>query len=40
MFGSFGSENSQFNFPHGVAVTKQGRVIVADTGNSRIQVYN
>jgi hypothetical protein len=39
MFGSLGSENSQFNFPHGVAVTKRGEIIVADTGNGRIQVY-
>jgi uncharacterized protein (TIGR03437 family) len=30
----------QFNSPHGVAVDPQDRVLVADTGNKRIQVFN
>ena len=40
MFGSFGSDSGQFKFPHGIAVTKEGRVMIADTGNGRIQVQN
>ena len=38
MFGSLGTKNVQFNSPHGVAVTKHGHLVIADTGNSRIQV--
>lgn len=38
MFGSFGSDSGQFNLPRGVAVTKEGQVMIADTGNGRIQV--
>lgn len=39
-WGSFGSGNSQFRDPMGVAVDRYGEVYVADTGNSRIQVFD
>ena len=38
MFGSRGEGNGQFNAPTGVAVDLIGNIIVADWGNSRIQV--
>ena len=38
MFGSLGSENGQFHFPRGIAVTNQDKIVIADTGNGRIQV--
>ena len=38
-FGSNGSEDGQFNAPNGVDVDEEGRVIVADSGNHRIQVF-
>ena len=38
-FGSFGSRYGQFNQPHGVDVDEEGRIIVADTLNHRIQVF-
>jgi len=37
-FGSAGEGNGQFGAPTGVAVDKQGNILVADWGNSRIQV--
>lgn len=37
-FGSHGEGNGQFNAPTGVAVDANGNIIVADWGNSRIQV--
>jgi DNA-binding beta-propeller fold protein YncE len=42
-FGSEGSGDGQFNRPEGVGVDRYsdtGLVYVADTGNSRIQVFN
>lgn len=37
-FGCSGEGNGQFNAPTGVAVDLNGNIIVADWGNSRIQV--
>uniref|UniRef100_A0A3Q4HGA4 RING-type E3 ubiquitin transferase n=1 Tax=Neolamprologus brichardi TaxID=32507 RepID=A0A3Q4HGA4_NEOBR len=39
-FGSHGEGNGQFNAPTGVAVDANGNIIVADWGNSRIQVFD
>lgn len=39
-FGSHGEGNGQFNAPTGVAVDSNGNIIVADWGNSRIQVLD
>jgi len=39
MFGSFGSEQGQFNVPAGVAVDGQSRIYVADLNNDRIQAF-
>lgn len=38
--GTRGTEASQFNTPHGIAVDANGNVYVADRGNSRIQVFS
>ena len=35
----FGSENGKFKSPKGVAVDRDGYIIVADSGNHRIQVF-
>jgi hypothetical protein len=37
-FGTNGEGNGQFNAPTGVAVDKHDNILVADWGNSRIQV--
>ena len=37
-FGTSGEGNGQFNAPTGVAVDSNDNIIVADWGNSRIQV--
>ena len=37
-FGSSGEGNGQFNAPTGIAVDAYDNIIVADWGNSRIQV--
>lgn len=37
-FGSPGSRDGHFQFPSGVAVTREGNIVVADTMNNRIQV--
>lgn len=39
-FGSFGEGPGQFRTPHGLAFDSQGRLFVADRGNSRIQVFD
>lgn len=36
--GSKGSEPGQFNEPEGIAIDKDGNIIVADAGNNRVQV--
>jgi DNA-binding beta-propeller fold protein YncE len=38
--GSFGTENSRFISPTGLAVDKCGNVWVADRGNDRVQVFD
>ncbi len=38
-WGTPGSGDGQFAEPGGVAVDPAGRVLVADTGNARIQVF-
>lgn len=37
--GSKGSEQGQFMYPAGLAVTRQGTVVVADRGNRRLQLW-
>ena len=39
-FGEFGVMEGQFTEPSGVAVNAQNDIIVADTNNHRIQVFN
>jgi len=39
-WGGKGSANGRFQNPRGIAVDKNGRVYVADTGNSRIQKFD
>ncbi|REK06728.1 MAG: hypothetical protein DWQ37_22015 [Planctomycetota bacterium] len=36
-WGTPGAEPGQFHLPHGIAVDRQGRVVVADRENSRLQ---
>jgi len=38
--GSESKEAGQFDDPHGIAMDSQGRVFVADRGNSRIQIFD
>jgi sugar lactone lactonase YvrE len=37
---SSGIGQSEFNFPKGVAIDNEGKIYVADTGNSRVQIFN
>ena len=39
-FGEFGILEGQFTEPSGVAVTEENEIIVADTNNHRIQVFD
>jgi sugar lactone lactonase YvrE len=39
-FGEPGSGPGQFNVPHAMAFDSQGRLFVADRGNSRIQIFD
>jgi len=38
-FGEWGLEDGQFRSPHSLAMDSQGRLFVADRGNSRIQIF-
>lgn len=38
-FGEFGYEDGQFRSPHSLTMDSQGRLFVADRGNSRIQIF-
>jgi len=41
MWGTFGTGGgSELNSPHGIAVDTQGRVLVADTNNGRVAVFD
>jgi DNA-binding beta-propeller fold protein YncE len=40
VWGSYGSEPGQLNGPHGVAIDSRGRLLVADAGNSRVQIFD
>jgi sugar lactone lactonase YvrE len=39
-WGSQGSEAGQFRIPHAIHIDRQGRVLVADRENDRIQVFD
>jgi tripartite motif-containing protein 2/3 len=39
-FGGQGSEEGRFSEPSGVAVDGEGDIVVADTNNNRVQVFN
>jgi DNA-binding beta-propeller fold protein YncE len=39
VFGSYGSHPGQFDGPQGVAFTPDGRLLVTDTGNRRVQLF-
>jgi hypothetical protein len=39
-FGNYGSFDGQLDTPHGVSFTPRGELLVADTGNARLQVFS
>ena len=39
-FGSLGADDGQFSNPYSVACNLRGEIVVADTGNYRIQVFD
>jgi sugar lactone lactonase YvrE len=39
-FGNYGSFDGQFDTPQGVSFTPRGDVLVADTGNGRLQLFS
>ena len=40
VFGGFGDDVGRLNHPHGVAIDSDDRIYVADSGNSRIQIFS
>ena len=39
LFGSEGNQPGQFKSPHGVCIANQGRIIIADSNNCRLQAF-
>ena len=39
-FGSFGSEDEQFNYPRGIGILTDNKIVVSDSNNHRIQIFN
>jgi peptidylamidoglycolate lyase len=39
-WGSHGAGPGEFDLPHGIAIDKRGRVLVADRSNARVQVFD
>ena len=39
-FGGFGDQIGKLNHPHGIAIDLDDRIYVADSGNSRIQIFS
>lgn len=39
-WGSHGSEPGQFRTPHAIALDSRGRIVVADRGNDRLQIFD
>src|SRR5579863_9955734 len=39
-FGIHGRENGQFRSPYGIATFHDGRIVVADSRNCRIQIFS
>ena len=39
-WGEPGTGTGQFNLPHGISITNDGRVLVADRENDRIQIFS
>src|SRR5262249_54956765 len=39
-FGGYGTENGKFNLPGGVAASPDGKILVSDTDNHRIQLFD
>jgi len=37
--GSPGSELGQLRYPYGLAITKEGNLVVVENGNNRVQVF-
>jgi DNA-binding beta-propeller fold protein YncE len=40
VLGKRGSDDGEFNFPTNIAVDKEGRLYVVDTGNFRVQIFD
>lgn len=40
VFGKEGAEEGQFSFPRGLAVTEHGELLLCDSGNHRLQVFD
>ena len=39
-WGSRGTDQGEFDYPAGIAIGTQGTILVADTGNNRIQLFD
>ncbi len=38
-FGSLGASDGKLKDPHGITMDKQGRILVADYSNNRVQFF-
>ena len=39
-FGSKGSDDGEFNHPHGIAIAPNGSIYISDTCNKRVQIFS
>jgi tripartite motif-containing protein 71 len=38
-YGSYGSDDGQFKYPSGICISPFGKIIVSESDNNRVQIF-